>query len=299
MSTMAISIPESTFSYSIPWKSDNSHLGDHPGNQRGLGFEYRGNLPLVDYPDARRMDISRSLRDPFEQIQVRTFNQESPTPVYIVCDMSSSMQFKGLKRNPEGESIRKLDKAVQIAASIGSAVAHAGDVYSLIGYDDEVQQDTLLPLGNRLSELLAQLSLVAANKALGQGSEGVLQVPQFLSQKKSLVFWLSDFHMPLAYVEKTLAAMSIHQVIPVVIWDDAEIHKLPRLGFSNMLDPETGLSRTLFFTPALRQQIEDAFVQRKHALQQLFLKFDSPALYLQDDYHPDLMTQYFEQYLSL
>lgn len=291
MSAITVVIPDNTFSYSIPWKSDNSHLGDHPGNQRGLGFEYRGNLPLLDYPDARRMDISRTLRDPFEQIQVRMFNQESPTPVYIVCDMSSSMQFKG--------EVRKLDRAVQIAASIGSAVAHAGDVYSLIGYDEDVQEEILLPLGNRLSELLAQLNRVAASRDLGRNSDGVLQVPQFLGQKKSLVFWLSDFHMPLSHIEQTLAAMSMHQVIPVVIWDDAEIRKLPRLGFSNMLDPETGLSRTLFFTPALRQQIEDAFQQRKHDLQQLFLKFDSPALYLQDDYHPDLMTQYFEQYLSL
>ncbi|SNR94346.1 Protein of unknown function DUF58 [Methylobacillus rhizosphaerae] len=286
-----IAIPEKSFTYSIPWKSDNHHLGDHPGNQRGIGFEYRGNVPLVDYPDTRRMDISRSLRDPFEQIQVRLFNQESPTPVYILCDMSSSMQFKG--------QIRKLDLAVEIAASIGSAVAHAGDVYSFIGYHEKVLAETLLPMGNRLSELLAQLCQVAACEDMGRNSAGVLDVPQYLGQKKSLVFWLSDFHMPLEHVDQTLTAMSAHQVIPVVLWDEHEVSRLPRLGFSNMIDPETGVSRNMFFTSALRQRIEEMYAERQHTLQQLFLKFDSPALYITDDYHPDLMTNYFEQYLSL
>ncbi|WP_334107669.1 DUF58 domain-containing protein [Methylobacillus sp.] len=286
-----IAIPEQFFTYSIPWKSDNHHLGDHPGNQRGVGFEYRGNVPLVDYPDLRRVDISRSLRDPFDQIQVRLFNQESPTPVYILCDMSSSMQFKG--------HTRKLDQAVEIAASIGAAVAHAGDVYSFIGYHDKVVEETLLPLGNRLPELLGQLCLVEACEDMGRGSDGVLEAPQYLGQKKSLVFWLSDFHMPLAHIEQVLTAMSAHQVVPVVLWDDYEISRLPRLGFSNMIDPETGVSRTLFFTSALRQQVEDSYVARKQVLQQLFLKFDSPPLYVTDEYHPDLMTHYFQQYLSI
>lgn len=286
-----IAIPENSFTYSIPWKSDNHHLGDHPGNQRGIGFEYRGNVPLMDYPDTRRMDMSRSLLDPFEQIQVRLFNQESPTPIYILCDMSSSMQFKG--------HMRKLDLAVEIAASIGSAVAHAGDVYSFIGYHDKVLEQTLLPLGNRLPELLAQLCLVSGCEDMGRGSEGVLDVPQYLGQKKSLVFWLADFHMPLEHVEQTLTAMSAHQVIPVVIWDEYEISRLPSLGYSNMIDPETGVSCTLFFTSALRQRVSDMYMERKQVLQQLFLRFDSPPLYVTDSYHPNLMTHYFEQYLSL
>ncbi|MCB5186859.1 DUF58 domain-containing protein [Methylobacillus caricis] len=286
-----IAIPEKSFIYSIPWKSDNMHLGDHPGAQRGLGFEYRGNVSLIDHPDARRMDLSRSLRDPFEQIQVRLFNQESPTPVYILCDMSSSMQFKG--------QVRKLDQAVSIAASIGSAVAHAGDVFSLIGYHEEVLEDTLLPLGNRVNELLARLCLISEYRDMGRNGNGILQVPQYLGQKKSLVFWLSDFHMPFKHIELALTAMSAHQVVPVVIWDDHEVRKLPRLGFSNMIDPESGVSRMMFFTSSLRRRIEGIYADRRQVLQQLFLKFDSPALYISDDYHPDLMTHYFEQYLTL
>ena len=35
-------------------------------------------------------------------------------------------------------------------------------------------------------------------------------------------------------------AMSAHQVIPVVLWDDQEYKKLPKFGFGNMIDPETG-----------------------------------------------------------
>ena len=63
------------FSYQIPWKSSSLHFGGHRGTQRGLGFEYRGNVPLIDYPDARRMDLRQTLQDPYEQIQVKIFKK--------------------------------------------------------------------------------------------------------------------------------------------------------------------------------------------------------------------------------
>ena len=79
------------FEYIVSWKSASLQLGEHRGTQRGMGLDYRGNVNFVDYPDARRMDIRQTMRDPFEQVQVRQFNQESTTPIYAVCDLSSSM----------------------------------------------------------------------------------------------------------------------------------------------------------------------------------------------------------------
>src|SRR5690606_4316063 len=126
------------FTYQIPWKSSSVHAGDHRGLQRGLGFEYRGNVPLVDYPDARRMDLRQTLRDPYEQIQVKLFNQDNTTPIFAVCDLSSSMQFKGRQR--------KLDQAKEIAASIALSAFNAGDVFSLVGYNQQVVEEFTLPL---------------------------------------------------------------------------------------------------------------------------------------------------------
>jgi len=279
------------FAYSIPWKSSSVHFGDHRGTQRGLGDEYQGNVSLVDYPDARRMDLRQTLRDPYEQIQVKTFNQNNTTPLFAICDVSSSMQFGGKQR--------KLDLAMHIAASIAYSAHGMGDLFSFIAYHDHVIEDLTLPLSHHIFHSLEVIDQLAAYRSKLAGSAGIADVPMYLSQHQSLVFWISDFHMPLELIEQTLNAMSAHQVVPIVLWDDREHQKLPQFGFGNLIDPETGLARTMFFRKSLRDQFVEAFNRRREALDRLFVKFDYPALYLQDTFKPEALTNYFEQYISL
>jgi len=279
------------FAYSIPWKSSSVHFGDHRGTQRGLGDEYQGNVPLVDYPDARRMDLRQTLRDPYEQIQVKTFNQNNTTPLFAICDASSSMQFGGKQR--------KLDLAMHVSASIAYSAHGMGDLFSFIAYNSHVIEDLTLPLSHHIFHSLEVIDQLTNYRSKLAGSEGIADVPMYLSQHRSLVFWISDFHMPLGLIEQTLNAMSAHQVVPIVLWDDREHRKLPQFGFGNLIDPETGLARTLFFRKTLRDQFVEAFDRRREALDRLFAKFDYPALYLQDEFKPEALTNYFEQYISL
>lgn len=279
------------FFYNIPWKSSSVHFGDHLGTQRGLGDDYRGNVALLDYPDARRMDLRQTLRDPFEQIQVRTFNQNNTTPVFAVCDVSSSMQF--------GNGRRKLDKAVEIASSIAYSAHHMGDICGFIAYGDRVIDELSTPPGHYLTQNLATIASLSEFREQQLGSQGIVEVPLFLSQKRSLVFWISDFHMDIELIEKSLNAMSAHQVIPIVLWEEREYKAMPTFGFGNLIDPETGLDRTVFFTKALRQKFVDAFTERRTALESLFLKFDYPALFIESDFSPDIISNYFEHYMSV
>lgn len=279
------------FFYTIPWKSSSLQLGEHRGTQRGMGFDYRGNVNFVDYPDARRMDIRQTMRDPFEQVQVRQFNQDSTTPIYAVCDLSSSMQFKGKQR--------KLDKAIEIATAVANSAYQAGDIFSFIGYNDHVLEDFTLPLSRNLHQSKEAIALLHDYQTMLVGTEGITDVPNYLGQNRGLVFWISDFHMPLSLIEQTLTAMSAHQVIPIVLWDDEEYKKLPKFGFGTMIDPETGLNKTLFFRYEVRAKFIEAFNARRHALEALFLKFDSPALFMHADYKPETITHHFEHNMSL
>ena len=81
------------FSYHIGWRSRSRRPGRHKSNQRGMGMEFRGHTTLLAYPDPRRIDIRQTIRDPLEQIHVRLFNQKSVTPVFVLCDLSGSMQY--------------------------------------------------------------------------------------------------------------------------------------------------------------------------------------------------------------
>lgn len=279
------------FQYQIPWKSSSVHFGDHQGTQRGLGFEYRGNVPLLDYPDARRMDIRQTLRDPYEQIQVKLFNQDNTTPIFALCDLSSSMQFRGRQR--------KLDQAREIAACVAYSAYQQGDVFSFIAYDDEVLPELTLPLSHHVHHSLEVIDSLGEHERMQVGSAGIMEVPQYLSQNRSLVFWISDFHMPLEQIEQALNMLSRHQVVPVVLWDEQEYQRLPRFGLGNMLDPETGRNRTILFREAVRARFVQAFADRKTALQHLFLKYESQPLFIGGEFSPLSLTHYFEQYMSL
>lgn len=279
------------FTYTIPWRSSSVHFGGHRGTQRGLGFEYRGNVPLVDYPDARRMDLRQSLRDPFEQVQVKLYNQDNTTPVFVVCDLSGSMQFRGARR--------KLDLAREIAASVAYSAHEASDLFGLVGYHDQVEETLTLPLSHHVHQAFETIAQLDSFTRLRTGPEGILEVPQYLSQHRGLVFWISDFHMPLELIAEAFNMMSLHQVIPVVLWDAHEFRALPRFGFGNLIDPETGRTRVIFFREAVRAQFEAAFAARREALEDLFERFDSPGHFIEGDFDADAMSHYFEQYMSL
>ncbi|MES2580601.1 MAG: hypothetical protein V4552_08640, partial [Pseudomonadota bacterium] len=72
--------------------------------------------------------------------------------------------------------------------------------------------------------------------------------------------------------------------------------KLPKFGFGNMIDPETGGSRSIFFRDAVRVQFEQAFIERKQALEALFASFDYQAIYVSDKFNSETMSHYFEQF---
>ena len=275
------------FEYVIGWKSDSIQLGDHPGTQRGIGSDYRGTINLVDYPDARRMDLRQTIRDPFEQVQVRQFNQDSTTPIYAVCDLSGSMQFRGRQR--------KLDTSVEIATAVANSAYNMGDLFGFIGYNQQVLEDFTLPLSRNYHQSKQTIALLHEYHSLRIGMEGVTDMPNFLGQTRALVFWISDFHMPLQVIEKTLLAMSAHKVVPIVLWDDEEYKKLPKFGFGTMIDLETGRNRTLFFRSEVKAKFIHAFHVRRQALEALFMRYESPALFMHGDYRPELMTHYFEQ----
>ena len=275
------------FEYVIGWKSDSIQLGDHLGSQRGIGFDYRGNANLVDYPDPRRMDLRQTIRDPFEQVQVRQFNQDSTTPIYAVCDLSGSMQFRGRER--------KLDLAIEVAIAIANSASRAGDLFSFIGYNNRVLENYTTPLSRNLHQSTETIRALLDYEEMQVNADGLMDVPNFLGQTRGLVFWISDFHMPLNMMEKVLMALSLHKVVPIVLWDDGEYKRLPKLGFGTMIDLETGRNRTLFFRGEVKAKFMSAFTERRQALETLCWKYDSPALFMSGEYQPDLLTHYFER----
>jgi uncharacterized protein (DUF58 family) len=275
------------FFYQVPWRSASVHTGEHLGIQRGPGDEFSKHVSLVDYPDARRVDLRQTIRDPYEQIQVRVFKQEASSPLYAVCDLSSSMQFQG--------QLRKLDTLQAVAASIACSAHENSDLFGMVSYDQHVIPHLSLPPGHHAHQSFATIDELGDFRSARRDGSGVVEAAGLLGQQKGLVFWISDFHLPLSLIEHGLNLMANHQIIPIVLWDPLEYQRLPRFGFGNLQDPETGEQKTIFFRQAIRAQFVQMFEQRKQALDQLFARFDIRPLYVSGRFEAALLSDYFEQ----
>jgi uncharacterized protein (DUF58 family) len=278
------------FTYQIGWRSRGRHAGRHVSAQRGLGMDFVGHAPLISYPDPRRIDLRLTLRDPFEQIFVRIFNQRSATPIYVVCDMSGSMGFSGQHH--------KLQIAAELTASAAYSASRIHDPFGFIGFDDEIREDWLTPLSTRMQGAFDLADRLKEYKPQQVDGNGLMQASYRLSRERSLVFLVSDFHMPLDILEASMYSMQRHHVVPVVLWDAAEYSKLPEFGITHVTDSETGERRSLFLRGDMHARIQKSFADRREALYQLFMRFDSPPFYIEQGFDPDALTEYFYQFVA-
>jgi len=278
------------FTYQIGWRSRGRHAGRHVSAQRGLGMDFVGHAPLISYPDPRRIDLRLTLRDPFEQVFVRIFNQRSATPIFVACDLSGSMGFNG--------HVSKLQVAAELTASAAYSASRIHDPFGFIGFDNTVREEWRVHLSSRMQgafDLAERLKDYQPQQIAG---EGVLEVNRYLPRERSLVFLVSDFHMPLDVLEAAMYSMQRHHVVPVVLWDAAEYRDLPEFGITHVTDSETGERRSLFLRGDMRARILASFAARREALHQLFMRFDSPPFYIEQGFDPDALTEYFYQFVA-
>jgi uncharacterized protein (DUF58 family) len=278
------------FSYHIGWRSRGRHPGQHSSTQRGMGMEFRGHTTLLSYPDPRRIDIRQTIRDPLEQVYVRLFNQKSATPVYVICDLSGSMNF--------GSRIRKIKLAAEIAESVAQSSTRANDPFGFIGFDEKVREDWISVASvkpQRAFELTEKLKEFHPHAG---SAEGLRDVWRFLPRERSLVFLISDFHMPFDLLEDSLAMLLRHHIVPMVLWDSAEYRNLPEFGITSVADSETGARRTLLMRKELREKIVASFEARREAIYNTFMRFDMPPFFVEGDFDADALTEYFYQFVA-
>ncbi len=271
--------------YKIPWRASSNFPGHHASQQKGGGLQFRNHAPLLEAQDPRRFDVHASLRDPFEQIQVRIYRQTSAIPVYVVADLSASMGFVGANA--------KLKVLADLVASLSFSVYRTGDRFGFIGCSDRQTDPWLLPSTmNRAAgtELAAQLRTWQPQ---GIDSEGLLQAADLIGARRALVFLVSDFHFPLPLLAQILAALAYHDVVPTLLWDRHEYAQLPRFGLARVTDRETQRSRLLWLRPSLRKRIEQEFMSRREKLGQVFGRYGRLPLVLQDGFDADEVTHYF------
>jgi Mg-chelatase subunit ChlD len=259
--------------------------GRHRSTQGDSGFEFRGHASLLDAPDARRLDLHASLRDPLQNWMVRVNSERKSIPVTMVADLSASMGFAGV--HP------KLQVMADFVDSLSWSAWRNADSFGFIGCDIQVCQPLLQPQTRVRG---AGSTIAGALRALqpdGRSAQGLLAAHAYLSRQRSLVFLLSDFHLPLGFVAELLDSLAAHQVVPVLLWDAREFALSAQRGLAQVLDPETGQRRLVWWRPALRRKWLVLQQQRREALHQLFGTHRLRPLLLADGFDADAVTRYF------
>ena len=264
-------------------------LGHFPGHHRSTrgdsGFEFRGHASLLDAPDPRRLDLHASLRDPFGNWIVRVYSQRKSIPVVMVADLSASMGFVGTRR--------KLDVLADFVDSLAWSAWRTGDSFGFVGCDTAVREDLWLPPSRSRGAGSVLAQTLRAWHPEGASARALAVAHRHLGQHRSLVFLVSDFHLPLPEVEAVLASMAHHDLVPVVLWDALEFTLSARAGLAHVVDPESGQRQLVWWRPALREQWRAAQEQRRDALLKLFRSKRLKPLFIEGSFDADAVTRHF------
>lgn len=268
------------FHYRVPWLNSGLHPGAHRSRQYGQGQQFREFAPLLRYPDPRRIDLRTTLYDPMGKVYVRVFNQRSTVPVYVIADVSASMGFR-----------EKMAVLADFTITTAASARRTGDPFGFVACDTRVRMHFPATRRRGIAEdLQARLPEL---QAAGRNAAGIVAAVALLPRRRALVFLVSDFHLPVAQIEAALAALSMHDVVPVVLWHGAEYERLPRFGLCELHDPETGLRRFVLMRRRLRAKVIDAYRRQKQRLRRLCIAHGREPFFLVDRFEPDRLTEYF------
>lgn len=274
------------FQYRLKGMSSSVFVGKHASQSVNNGQLFKRYAPLTANSDPRRIDLKASVLDPFEQYQIRTYQQHSLLDVYLLADFSNSFRFVGENSKPQ--------ILEELFLSIAYSALAVGDYFAFIGIGQKFDKRYFLP-ANRHSGRIESFRKNLHETPVNTGLNSLLEIAPYLSKRRSLIFLLSDFHVELSALPKLLHSLKNHDVVPMILWDENEYQKLPAWGLVSFQDMETQSIRTLFMRPKLRANIENAYQKRRQNLQNSLRALGYEPLFLTSAPLTQQLNDYFRQ----
>lgn len=273
------------FHYRLPNRSGGWRPGSHPGSNLGAGQEFVSHVSLYDRPDPRRLDLRASLREVRGDWLVRVNRQRVSVPVHLIADVSTSMSF--------GFPKSKLQAVADFATALGHSAFRVGDPLGMLAFDAHDRADLFVPalLSRGVGEVMT--SMLANCKGTAGASEGLVEAAWHLAGRHGLIFLASDFHWPLDRLDGVLDLLSHAYVVPLVIWDPAEVQPPKRDGLMPLRDVESGRRSTVWLRPSMRTRWHEAVERRRAELNALFTARGIRPFYITGEFDNEALSQYF------
>ena len=246
----------------FPRRRPGGHaFGAHRGREAGGLGTFRDQVPFLQMPDARRLDIRATIRDPFEGTYVRRFEMRTPVEVWALVDLSASMRFRG-------ETDRRA-LVSDLCVTLAGSATRIGDPFGLIGCDAAIRPDVYLPATKQRGVAVDWASRLADVDCDGRSAEGMADAALRLAGRPKLVFVISDFRWPEQLIETVFARLALHDAVPILLADRAEDDELPAWGLMELDDLEGAGRRVVFMRPSLRRRWQAAEADRIDTLRHI------------------------------
>lgn len=257
---------EVTLAYALRWRVRGQTPGAHRGADTGPTGAFRRLVPFERSPDARRLDLRASLRDPFGGLYVRQFEQRSAAAVQVLIDTSASTAFDA----GHGSA---WTRAIALTRRIADAARSIGDAFGLVAgaASAAVERPPLRQRANAAIDALERLT------PQGRGIDALIDAARLLGRRRRLVFVLSDFAFAPAALAALLEALAAHDVVPIRFGHDA-LTRLPRYGIAELADLESGRHRMVWIRPALRMRWLAAEAAHREGIAALCRRHGQPLL---------------------
>ena len=213
---------------------DDVMTGGYRSSFKGQGVQFSEHRIYVPGDDVRHIDwkVSARARDTL----VKKFEEERELTVLIVLDTSASQSF--------GSSGRlKSDAASEIAGMLAFAAALSGDKVGMVLFSSQVEKILQPKKGKaHVSRLLKELIWHTPKSRETNLSVGLDAAGQVMKHK-GIVIVVSDF-LAEGYDVSLRRLARRHDVVAIQVQDSLE-REWPSVGFLQVVDPETGVSRTI------------------------------------------------------
>lgn len=261
----------------LAWRMSKAQAGlrkgVHRGRTRGAGEAFADIAPLLAHPDARRLDMRRSLTDPLGGFFVRRFERPTDVTLHILVDGSTSLAA-GASSDPQG-------LAALLAGGLAQAALRGGDLAAV----QAVGGPTALAaspsarhagLGEEVHQMIAQLT------PAGSGIGGLVDAASALPQRRVLVALVSDFNLSETELDALLASLDPRPVLPFWLRDSGLEEPPSAFGLAEVRDPETGRRRTLLTTRRWAARQAEAGRRHRTALRAIFASHGLQPIEIRD-----------------
>lgn len=261
-----------------------TRIGAHRGRDAGGLGTFRDQVPFLRMPDARRIDVRATLRDPFEGTIVRRFESRTATEVWALLDLSASMLFSG--------EADRMELASALCVSLAASATRIGDAFGLLGCDGAIREDAFLPASRARSQVARVAERLAGAACTDRRADGMRQAAIRLAGRPKFVFLVSDFRWPEALIAETFAGLARHDLVPVLLADSAEAEGLPDWGLMELDDLEGAGRRTVFMRPSLRRRWIAREAARAETLRRIASTYGRPPFRLAGRFDPDAVSRH-------